>query len=120
MWGTDATATVTLADGQVSRPSSASRKATGASNGSSAPSRNSCCGCGTFTDVEDLQQALRTFKETYNQQWLIERLGFRAPAVVRRAFALTTGRVNTLTRLSKKSVERYQIKPTHIQIVRIK
>ena len=43
-----------------------------------------------FTDVEDLQQALRTFKETYNQQWLIERLGFRAPAVVRRAFALTT------------------------------
>ena len=41
------------------------------------------------TDVEDLQQALRTFKETYNQQWLIERLGFRAPAVVRRAFALT-------------------------------
>ena len=43
-----------------------------------------------FTDIEDLQQALRTFKETYNQQWLIERLGFRAPAVVRRAFALTT------------------------------
>ena len=43
-----------------------------------------------FTDVEDLQQALRTFKETSNQQWLIERLGFRAPAVVRRAFALTT------------------------------
>ena len=42
-----------------------------------------------FTDVEDLQQALRTFKETYNQPWLIERLGFRAPAVVRRAFALT-------------------------------
>ena len=42
-----------------------------------------------FTDVEDLQQALRTFKETYNHQWLIERLGFRAPAVVRRAFALT-------------------------------
>ena len=42
-----------------------------------------------FTDVEDLQQALRTFKDTYNQQWLIERLGFRALAVVRRAFALT-------------------------------
>ena len=61
-----------------------------ASNGSSAPSRNRCCGCAIFTDVEDLQQALRTFKETSNQQWLIERLGFRAPAVVRRAFALTT------------------------------
>ena len=42
-----------------------------------------------FTDVEDLQQALRTFTETYNQQWLIERLGFRAPVVVRRTFALT-------------------------------
>ena len=42
-----------------------------------------------FTDVEDLQQALRTFKETYTQQWLIERLGFRAPAVVRREFTLT-------------------------------
>ena len=42
-----------------------------------------------FTDVADLQQALRTFKETYNQQWLIERLGFRAPADVRRTFALT-------------------------------
>ena len=34
-------------------------------------------------------QGLRTFKETYNQQWLIERLGFRAPAVIRREFALT-------------------------------
>ena len=43
-----------------------------------------------FRDVEDLQQALRAFKETYNQQWLIERLGFRAPAVVRREFALTS------------------------------
>ena len=42
-----------------------------------------------FTDVEDLQQALRTCKETYNHQWLIEQLGFRAPAVVRRVFALT-------------------------------
>lgn len=42
-----------------------------------------------FRDVDELQQALRAFKETYNQQWLIERLGFRAPAVVRRAFALT-------------------------------
>ena len=41
------------------------------------------------TEVEDVQQALRTCKETYNQQWLIERLSFRAPAVVRRAFALT-------------------------------
>ncbi len=42
-----------------------------------------------FRDVEDLQQALCAFKDTYNQQWLIERLGFRAPAVVRRQLALT-------------------------------
>jgi putative transposase len=42
-----------------------------------------------FADVADLQQALRVFKETYNEQWLIERHGHRAPAVVRRAFALT-------------------------------
>ena len=43
-----------------------------------------------FRDVDDLQQALRAFKETYNQQWLIEWLGFRAPTVVRREFALTS------------------------------
>ena len=41
-----------------------------------------------FADVEDLQQALRTCKETCNHQWLIERIGFRAPVVVRRVFAL--------------------------------
>ena len=38
---------------------------------------------------EDLQQALCAFKDTYNQRSLIERLGFRAPAVVRRQLALT-------------------------------
>ena len=45
-----------------------------------------------FTDVEDLQQVLRTFKETYNHQWLIERFGFCAPTVVCRAFALARRR----------------------------
>ena len=38
-----------------------------------------------FTNVEDL----RTCKETYSHQWVIEQPGFRAPAVVRRVFALT-------------------------------
>ena len=57
-----------------------------------------------FTDVEDLQQALRTFKETYNQQWLIR--ATRLPRTRRRPSRVCAhhGRVNTLTRLSKKSV----------------
>jgi transposase InsO family protein len=42
-----------------------------------------------FRDLTDLQEALRVFKDTYNQQWLIERLGFRSPAAVRKEFALT-------------------------------
>ena len=41
-----------------------------------------------FQDVEDLQTALVAFKETYNTQWLIERLGFRSPIQVRQAFAV--------------------------------
>ena len=70
-----------------------------------------------FTDVEDLQQALRTFKETYNQQWLIERLGFRAPRRRPSRVCAHHRRVNTLTRLSKKSVavhifQRLLIRPT--------
>ncbi len=143
MWGTDATATVTLADGQVTifgalEPVRQGVRdhfggmATGAATGLTRrhdhgsqymsddfhaelrflgivsspafvrqPEGNGCIErffrtlkeqllwVRHFTDVEDLQQALRTFKETYNQQWLIKRLGFRAPAVVRRAFALT-------------------------------
>jgi len=43
-----------------------------------------------FHDVEALQVALSAFKETYNQHWLIERLGFRTPAAARHAFALTS------------------------------
>jgi putative transposase len=42
-----------------------------------------------FRDLAELQEALRIFKDTYNQQWLIERLGFRSPASVRKEFALT-------------------------------
>jgi putative transposase len=42
-----------------------------------------------FSTIEQLRQALLAFKETYNQQWLIARLGYRSPAQVRQAFALT-------------------------------
>lgn len=41
-----------------------------------------------FRDVEELRQGLLAFKETYNQEWLIERLGFRSPAQARQAFAV--------------------------------
>jgi transposase InsO family protein len=41
-----------------------------------------------FRDVEELRQSLLAFKETYNQEWLIERLGFRSPAQAREAFAV--------------------------------
>ena len=38
-----------------------------------------------FTTIEELRQALLTFKETYNREWLIGRLGYRSPAQVRHA-----------------------------------
>jgi transposase InsO family protein len=41
-----------------------------------------------FTTVEELRHALLTFKETYNREWLIARLGYRSPAHVRQAFAV--------------------------------
>ena len=41
-----------------------------------------------FQDVDALRAGLLAFKETYNQHWLIERLGFRSPTQVRQAFAL--------------------------------
>lgn len=41
-----------------------------------------------FSTVEELRQALLTFKETYNREWLIARLGYRSPAQVRQAFAV--------------------------------
>lgn len=43
-----------------------------------------------FRDVDELQQALHAFKNTYNQHWLIERLGFRSPTVARQEFALSS------------------------------
>jgi len=43
-----------------------------------------------FSTIEELRQALLVFKETYNREWLIARLGYRSPAQARQAFALTT------------------------------
>jgi transposase InsO family protein len=34
-----------------------------------------------FSTIEELRQALIAFKETYNQEWLIARLGYRSPAL---------------------------------------
>jgi putative transposase len=42
-----------------------------------------------FSTIEELRQALLAFKERYNHEWLIARLGYRSPAHVRHAFALT-------------------------------
>ncbi len=39
----------------------------------------------TFATVEELRQALVTFKTRYNQEWLIERHGHRPPAAIRAA-----------------------------------
>ena len=40
-----------------------------------------------FATVADLVEALRQFKRRYNEQWLIERRGYRTPAQVRRGDA---------------------------------
>jgi transposase InsO family protein len=37
-----------------------------------------------FATVADLIEALQEFKRRYNEQWLIERHGYRSPAQVRR------------------------------------
>ncbi len=44
----------------------------------------------TFATVEDLRLALLAFKERYNNEWLIERLGHRTPAAARAAFTAST------------------------------
>jgi hypothetical protein len=41
----------------------------------------------SFSTVAELVEALREFKQLYNEQWQIERHGFRPPARVRREFA---------------------------------
>jgi len=43
-----------------------------------------------FATVEELRLALLVFKERYNHEWLIERLGHRSPAAARAAFIAST------------------------------
>jgi putative transposase len=44
----------------------------------------------TFQTVEDLRLALHDWLRLYNEQWLVERHGFRSPAQVRRDFLATS------------------------------
>ncbi len=37
-----------------------------------------------FTTIEELRLALLEFKETYNENWLIQRHGYKTPAQFRR------------------------------------
>jgi putative transposase len=43
----------------------------------------------TFQTVEELRQALLDWLRLYNEQWLIERHGFRSPIQVRRDLLVT-------------------------------
>jgi putative transposase len=44
----------------------------------------------TFQTVEDLRRALHDWLRLYNEQWLVERHGFRSPIQVRRDFLATS------------------------------
>jgi hypothetical protein len=44
-----------------------------------------------FAGVAELSEALREFKRTYNERWLIERHGFRSPRQVRLDFMAASG-----------------------------
>lgn len=39
-----------------------------------------------FQDLDELQAALREFRDRYNREWLIERLGFQSPRQARQCF----------------------------------
>ena len=41
-----------------------------------------------FRSISELVQALEDFRTFYNQDWLIERLGFQSPSQARQRFAL--------------------------------
>ena len=43
----------------------------------------------TFQTVEELRQALLDWLHLYNEQWLVERHGFRSPIQVRQDFQTT-------------------------------
>jgi putative transposase len=45
----------------------------------------------SFATVAELVEALREFKRTYNERWLIERHGFRSPRQVRLDFLAGPG-----------------------------
>ena len=38
----------------------------------------------SFETIEELRLALRAFKRTYNEQWMLEKYDYRSPARVRR------------------------------------
>ena len=44
----------------------------------------------TFQTVEELRQALLDWVRLYNEQWVVERHGFRSPAEVRRDLLATS------------------------------
>jgi hypothetical protein len=46
-----------------------------------------------FATVAELVEALRGFRLRYNEQWLIERHGYRKPAQVRFGFAGSTSAI---------------------------
>ena len=41
-----------------------------------------------FRDLDELRTALSEFRERYNQQWIMHRLGYRTPAQARREFTV--------------------------------
>jgi putative transposase len=43
---------------------------------------------GRFRDIEELRRALNEFRERYNGQWIVQRLGYRTPSQARRDFML--------------------------------
>ena len=43
----------------------------------------------TFQHIEELRQALLEFRELYNHQWIIERLGYRTPSQARKDACIT-------------------------------
>ena len=52
--------------------------------------KEQCLWARLFEDIDELRQAVATFIETYNDEWLIERLGHRTP---REAFIEATAQV---------------------------
>ena len=41
----------------------------------------------TFNTIRELLEALYEFRRTYNEQWLMEKHGYKTPSQVRREFA---------------------------------